>query len=72
MEKLTNLTKENFWNELSQKYPKGMKVFCDWIDRRVLFFVPLFFIEEDITDKIEVFFHERVGKDLKEIAKILF
>lgn len=27
------LTKENFWNELLEKFPKGMKVFCDWIDQ---------------------------------------
>lgn len=27
-----NLTKENFWNELQEKYPYGMKIFCDWID----------------------------------------
>lgn len=26
------LTKENFWNDLNQKYPEQMKVFCDWID----------------------------------------
>ena len=26
------LTKENFWNEMIQKYPKAMKIFCDWID----------------------------------------
>lgn len=26
------LTKENFWNELQEHYPLGMKVFCDWID----------------------------------------
>lgn len=26
------LTKENFWNELQEKHPKDMKVFCDWID----------------------------------------
>lgn len=26
------LTKENFWNELHEKYPSQMKVFCDWID----------------------------------------
>ena len=32
MKKLENLTKENFWNDLQAKYPKGMKVFCDWID----------------------------------------
>lgn len=29
---IENLTKENFWNEIEQKYPKAMKKFCDWID----------------------------------------
>lgn len=29
---MENLNKENFWDELYKKYPKGMKVFCDWID----------------------------------------
>ena len=29
---MENLNKENFWNELYEKYPLGMKVFCDWID----------------------------------------
>lgn len=28
-----NLTKENFWNELQEKCPAQMKVFCDWIDK---------------------------------------
>ena len=28
-----SLTKENFWNELYAKYPKGTQVFCDWIDK---------------------------------------
>lgn len=28
-----NLNKENFWNELYVKYPSGVQVFCDWIDR---------------------------------------
>lgn len=27
-----SLTKENFWNELFQKYPGEMEVFCQWID----------------------------------------
>jgi len=27
-----NLTKENFWNEMQQKYPDQMKKFCSWID----------------------------------------
>jgi len=26
------LTKENFWDELQQLYPEGMKVFSEWID----------------------------------------
>lgn len=30
---MENLNKENFWNELQEKYPDGMKVFCDWIDK---------------------------------------
>ena len=29
---MENLNKENFWNELFTKYPKGVQVFCDWID----------------------------------------
>lgn len=29
---MENLNKENFWNELYEKYPLGMKIFCDWID----------------------------------------
>ena len=31
--KTESLTKENFFNELYEKYPKGLQVFCDWIDR---------------------------------------
>lgn len=27
-----NLTKENFWNEQMEKFPKSMKIFCAWID----------------------------------------
>ena len=27
-----NLTKENFFNEMKEKYPNSMKHFCDWID----------------------------------------
>jgi len=27
-----SLTKENFWNDLKEKYPYGVQVFCDWID----------------------------------------
>lgn len=26
------LTKENFWDEMEQKYPKAMKHFKEWID----------------------------------------
>lgn len=26
------LTKENFFNEMLEKYPKAMKHFCEWID----------------------------------------
>ena len=29
---MESLTKENFWNELAEKYPAQMKKFCDWID----------------------------------------
>lgn len=29
---IENLTKENFWNEMQEKYPKAMKKFCDWVD----------------------------------------
>lgn len=27
------LTKENFFNEMLEKYPKAMKHFCEWIDQ---------------------------------------
>jgi len=27
------LTKEEFWNDLADKYPKALKSFCDWIDQ---------------------------------------
>lgn len=27
-----SLTKENFWNNLFEKHPDGMKMFCEWID----------------------------------------
>lgn len=27
-----NLNKENFWNEMHQKYPLAMNDFCGWID----------------------------------------
>jgi hypothetical protein len=26
------LTKENFWNEMMEKFPNAMKNFCSWID----------------------------------------
>lgn len=29
---METLTKENFWDEMSQKYPKAMKHFLNWID----------------------------------------
>lgn len=32
MNKLENLTKENFWNDLKVKYPLGVQAFCDWVD----------------------------------------
>lgn len=31
-DKIENLNKENFWNDLYEKYPDAMKVFCEWID----------------------------------------
>lgn len=30
---MENLTKENFFNEMKQKYPKAMDHFCVWIDQ---------------------------------------
>ncbi len=32
MELNDNLNKENFFNEMNEKYPKAMKIFCKWID----------------------------------------
>lgn len=29
---MKNLNKENFWNEMYDKYPLAMKDFCKWID----------------------------------------
>jgi len=29
---MANLNKENFFNDLQQKFPKAMKHFCDWVD----------------------------------------
>lgn len=29
---METLTKENFWNEMEQKYPKAMEHFQNWID----------------------------------------
>jgi len=28
-----NLTKENFWSDMHQKFPKAMTIFCEWIDQ---------------------------------------
>jgi hypothetical protein len=30
---MENLTKENFFNEMKEKYPKAMEHFCAWIDQ---------------------------------------
>lgn len=30
---LENLTKENFWNEMTELYPVAMKKFYEWIDK---------------------------------------
>lgn len=27
-----NLTRENFWDALYAQYPKGVNVFCEWVD----------------------------------------
>src|SRR6185369_14480780 len=29
---MENVNKENLFNELMEKYPEGMKIFCDFID----------------------------------------
>ena len=29
---MENLGKENFWNEMKERYPKAVDVFCKWID----------------------------------------
>lgn len=29
---MENLNKENFWNDMMQKYPQAMEQFCKWID----------------------------------------
>jgi len=29
---MDNLNKENFWNDVYDKYPNATQVFCDWID----------------------------------------
>lgn len=29
---METLTKENFWNEMEQKYPKAMKHFLEWVN----------------------------------------
>lgn len=28
-----SLTKENFWNDIQEKYPAEMDIFCQWIDK---------------------------------------
>lgn len=30
---MQNLNKENFWNDLLEKYPEAVELFCKWIDR---------------------------------------
>jgi hypothetical protein len=30
---MENLSKENFWNELSEKYPQAVELFNNWIDK---------------------------------------
>lgn len=30
---MKSLTKENFFNELNEKFPKAMSHFCQWIDQ---------------------------------------
>ncbi len=30
---MENLNKENFWDSIYKKYPKGVQIFCDWIDK---------------------------------------
>ena len=32
MELKENLTKQNFWNDMMEKYPGATKAFCKWID----------------------------------------
>lgn len=29
---MDSLTKENFWNDLYEKFPAEMEIFCKWID----------------------------------------
>lgn len=29
---MDNLGKDNFWNEMKEKYPHSVDVFCKWID----------------------------------------
>lgn len=29
---MKSLTKENFWNELTEDHPSAMDAFCKWID----------------------------------------
>lgn len=30
---MENLSKENFWNAIMEKYPEAGKLFCNWIDK---------------------------------------
>lgn len=30
---MENLTKENFWNDLKERYPQAMDMFSNWIDK---------------------------------------
>lgn len=47
-----NLNKEDFWNEMSEKYPKAVKDFCDWIDefKVLVFWNDLFNSNSDYQD----------------------
>lgn len=41
---MESLTKKNFWDEMSQKYPNAMKLFLEWVDeyKKVNNFLKLF------------------------------
>ncbi len=47
------LTKENFWNEMMEKYPNAAKKFCDWIDeyKKAVSWATLFNAEVSYTQK---------------------